>query len=114
MKKPKLPEWYWSHGLHDANILSATIKEKNGVPCLVVTLDCDGSLGEQDITEIRFYQCKIKTPCFNLDLLTGGWWLWDELFQKDGWYKLILEFDTENCNRKTLDFTFHHAEVLRG
>ena len=79
-KENKVPEWYWNHGLHDANIIYATKKESDWNPddnCLIFKIDCDGAMFEADITEIRFYNFKIKTNDFDINLLNGGWWLSD-------------------------------------
>ena len=118
MKQNKLvePEWYWSQGLHDANIISATEKVLDwgtGDKCLILELDCNGALFESDITQIRFYNTVIKTNSFDLSLLCGGWWLCDELLFDQKCYRLKLEFDTEECITKHLDFTFSRAEVMR-
>lgn len=110
------PEWYWVHGLHDAKILSAAIKGPKWNPdenCLTIELNCDAAMFEADITEIRFYNCKVKTEDFDFDLLQGGWWLSDELLKKGDHYLFELEFDTEACKRKYLKMTFDDAEVFR-
>ena len=111
-----LPEWYWKHGLHDANIISATKKESDWNPtdnCLILKIDCDGALGEADITEIRFYNYKIKTSDFDISLLNGGWWLSDEIVTKSDCYSLDLKFDTAKCKTKHLEISFRRAEVIR-
>ena len=46
-KENKVPDWYWTHGLHDANIISATKKESDWNPddnCLIFKIDCDGAM----------------------------------------------------------------------
>ena len=51
------PEWYWTHKLHDANIISATEKESKWNPtdnCLILKIDCNGAFLDADITEVRF------------------------------------------------------------
>ena len=111
-----LPEWYWKHGLHDANIISATKKESGWNPtdnCLILKIDCDGALFEADITEIRFYNYKIKTSDFDISLLNGGWWLSDEIATKGDHYFLDLKFDTAKCKTKHLEISFRRAEVIR-
>lgn len=111
-----LPEWYWKHGLHDANIISATKKESDWNPtdnCLILKIDCDGALFEADITEIRFYNYKFKSGYYDINLLNGGWWLYDEITKKGTYYFLDLEFDTSECKRKHLEITFQRAEVIR-
>ena len=110
------PEWYWNHGLHDANIISATKKESDWNPddnCLIFKIDCDGAMFEADITEIRFYNFKIKTNDFDINLLNGGWWLSDEVYEKGNHYFLDLKFDTAKCKTKHLELAFKKAEVIR-
>lgn len=111
-----LPEWYWTHGLHDANIISTAKKESNRNPedhCLIFKIDCEGAMFETDITEIHFYQYKVITEDFNLSWLNGGWWLSDELVKKGDRYLLDLKFDTAKCKTKHLVIAFKRAEVIR-
>lgn len=110
------PDWYWTHGLHDANIISAIKKESNWNPadnCLILKIDCEGALLEADITEIRFYNFKIVTGDFDINLLNGGWWLSDELSKKGDRYLLELKFDTIKCKTKVIQIVFKRAEVIR-
>ena len=112
----QFPEWYWTHGLHDANIVSVMKKGSDWNPrdnCLILKIDCDGALFETDITEIRFYNYKIKTSDFDVNLLNGGWWLSDEVVTKGDHYLLDLKFDTAKCKTKHLEITFSRAEVIR-
>ncbi|MGN0475436.1 MAG: hypothetical protein ACI4IJ_10125 [Acutalibacteraceae bacterium] len=111
-----LPEWYWSHGLHDANIIVATKKQSNWNPndnCLILKISCDGALSVADITEIRFYNFKFKSGFFDINLLNGGWWLSDEILKKGDHYLLDLKFDTAECKTKHLEMAFQRAEVIR-
>lgn len=111
------PDWYWTHGLHDANIISATIKQSNWNPtdnCLILKIECEGALFEADITEIRFYNFKFKTGGFDINLLNGGWWLSDELSEIDNHYSLELKFDTIKCKTKVIQIIFKRAEVIRS
>ncbi len=110
------PQWYWSRGLHDARIVSATVKESAWNPDdtrLILEIDCDGALFEKDITEICFYNFKIKTTEFDFSLLNGGWWLSDELVVKGDHYFLDVKFDTAKCKTKHIEFTFSKAKVKR-
>lgn len=111
------PSWYWTHGLHDAKIVSVTQKNSNWNPtdnCLILKIDCDGALFESDIAEIRFYNFKILTSGFDISTLNGGWWLSDELSQKGCQYLLKLKFDTAKCKTKMLEMIFNRAEVVRN
>ncbi len=114
--KNNVPTWYWTYGLHDAHIVSATIKESAWNPAdkqLILNIDCDGVVGESNITQIRFKNFKTKPADFELSLLTGGWWLWDELENKGDHYLLELRFDTKKCKRKNVVLIFDSAEVIR-
>ena len=116
-KRNKLPDWYWTRDLHDANIISAAIKESDWDPsdnCLILKIDCKGALFERDITEIRFYKFRILTTGFNMNDLNGGWWLSDELTQRGDRYYLDLRFDTKECKTRRLEIKFQKAEVIRG
>lgn len=76
-------------------------------------IDCEGAMFEQNITEIRFYNFKILTDGFDLQVLNGGWWLSDELTQKGDRYLLSLRFIIAKCKTKRFDFQFRRAEVKR-
>lgn len=48
-KKTRLPDWYWSKGLHDAKILSVSKKEVSWDPSdnsLIFKIDGDGAMFE--------------------------------------------------------------------
>ncbi len=114
--KNQIPEWYWVHGLHDANIVSVIKTESDRNPddnALILKIDCEGALFEADITEIRFYNYRIKTDDFDISLLNGGWWLSDELCDKGNRYLLELKFDTAKCKTKVAQISFKRAEVIR-
>ena len=92
-------------------------KESNWNPddnCLILKIDCEGALFEADITEIRFYNYKIKTNDFDMSLLNGGWWLSDELCDNGNDYLLELKFDTAKCKTKVIQISFKRAEVIRN
>ena len=110
------PHWYWTHGLHDANIISVAKKESDWGPddnCLILKIDCEGALFESDITEIRFYNYRIKADDFDLTLLKGGWWLSDEIQKKGDRFLLDLKFATAKCKTKHVEIVFQCAEVIR-
>ena len=116
-KRNNFPEWYWSHGLHDANIVSATKKESDWSVddySLILKIDCEGALFETNITEIHFYNYKILTSNFDINVLNGGWWLSDELTSKDDGYLLNLTFDTKKCETRNLKIRFQKIKVIRS
>lgn len=110
------PEWYWIRGLHDAKIISAIINESDWNPInenLMLKMNCHGAMYEQDIDEISFYDIKFLTEGFDETLLNGSWWIADELTENDDIYVLKLDFDTADCIRETVQFTFKRAKVSR-
>jgi hypothetical protein len=111
------PEWYWTRGLHDAKIISVEKKESeldSLDKSLVLKIDCDGAMFENRITEIRFKRIKIKPSNFDIDLLNGGWWLYDKLSVEGNHYLLDLKFDTKECEEKRVEFVFECAEVIKS
>ena len=116
MKTKKLPEWYWSRGLHDAKIVSVEVKESDWNPkdnYLIFRINGHGAMFEQDIKEIRFYEFRFSKIEFDINSLNGAWWLHDEITEKSGEYHLLLEFDDKNCERETIKIIFKTAEVIR-
>lgn len=116
MKTKKFPEWYWTRGLHDAKIVSVKVKESDLNPndnCLIFKMNGHGAMFEQDITEIRFLEFRFNKENFNINLLNGAWWLYDEITEKSGEYHLLLEFDDKNCQREIVKIIFKAAEVIR-
>ena len=114
-----VPDWYWSHGLHDAIILSvseipcqANRKIKN---CLQFSLDSSHALMTQAIRKISFYNYKILTPEIDINELRQPWWMNDRLIRMpDGRYQLCI--DLESTKRKhrhrqfCLEFEFADVE----
>ena len=116
MVKSNISEWYWSRGLHDAKIISATVKESDwddADNCLIFKLDCDGALFEADITEIRLYKFNVLTLGFKMDDFNGGWWIHDEIIPKGNHYVIDLKFDTKKCKTRRVEIRFQKAEVIR-
>ena len=116
MKTEKLPEWYWTRGLHDAKIVSVEVKESDWNPkdnCLIIKINGHGAMFEQDIIEICFFKFRFNKENFDINLLNGAWWLHDEITEKSGEYHLLLEFDDKNCERETIKIIFKTAEVIR-
>lgn len=111
----RLPEWYWTPGLHDAKIISATKTGSDGNDdnCLIFKIDCKGAMFEADITEIRFYNYIIKSNNFDVSLLNDGWWLSDVLSKKGDHYYLDVKFETSKRKTRHLEFTFQRAETIR-
>ncbi len=68
-EKPKLPEWYWHRGLHDAKIVRIEKLElpydyKQRIPirnCFVVHMDSKQAMFDTSVREIRLFNYKILT-----------------------------------------------------
>ncbi len=116
-----LPEWYWTRGLHDANIISVSelqlvpnYKEKNPkFNCFEIELDCNNAIYERNIKRIRLFNYKIKTNDFDKSLLNGGWWLTDEIINKGDYYLLDVKFETAKCKTRHFEIAFKQAKVIR-
>lgn len=116
------PDWYWKKGLHDAEVLSITETELNpdcSLPnpkynCLEICLDAEGTMFEQDIRKIRFYNYKIKECDVPFSRPEKLWWMHDDLTQiSDKRYMSEIEFENAKGRRKKLIITYEIAEVER-
>lgn len=119
------PEWYWSLGLHDAQITSIEemefefdyeqlIADKKGYNSNLLTLkiDAEGAIYDQAVTQIRLFNYKILSGNIPKDSKKEVWWLGDILDCHDGYYTLDIDWTycrlTENVKIK-----FERAEVDR-
>ena len=118
----QFPDWYWAHGLHDAEILSVCELElspdwKSETPrrnCLEICLDSSGALYERDIRKICLYNYKIKTPEINISALQKPWWMGDTITQlPDRRYLLEIKIETANGKHKQFAVEFEIPEVIR-
>ena len=116
------PEWYWSYGLHDAEILNIQRKELLAdynfkdpkYNRMEILLDCAGSLGEADVTKIIIYNHKIISDSLPKCEQCNVWWIGDKLSKtSEDYYKLELEFADESDKRYFPIITFQTAEVIR-
>ena len=120
------PSWYWSQGLHDAKILSATPLElppdwKSPIPrynCLEFAIDAKGAMFDQRVRKIALYNYKILTPEFDLCKLSGAWWYGDTLtVEAEGKYRLELHYQLPGSHYArdyTVELRFSEAEVERS
>ena len=119
------PSWYWSQGLHDAKILSATPLElppdwKAHTPrynCLELTFDASGAMYDTKVTKITLYNYKLLTPDFDLGNLSGAWWYGDILtVEAEGKFRLELHYQLPGSHYArdyTVELRFAEAEVER-
>lgn len=113
------PSWYWSKGLHDAQIickLPCTI-EYTRLPksnlqirnCLELHLDSSKAMFDSTIKLLRFYNFKEITPGADVD----GWWWESDSIAKVG-NKFILEINLFRLmNRHKYIVQFESCDVLR-
>ena len=108
-----LPQWYWSKGLHDAELLEARLEEST----LTLRLDSRGALMQNDIREIRFYGCRLKTPLPQPGRRCHVYWLGDTLTPLlYGQWKLNVTFEVlarGQTERQTLIAIFETAETVK-
>ena len=111
IQNPKLPDWYWTRGLHDAVVLSVISREN----CLEICLDSTNAMLERDIKKISLFNYKIQTPEVKLSELTNVWWLRDNIQTLPN-HRYLLEIIFENGKRKRKSFTvlFKNASIERG
>lgn len=84
------PQWYWSRGLHDAELLEARLEEST----LTLVLDSRGAVMQNDIREIQFYGCRLKTPLPQPGRKCHVYWLGDTLTPLPyGQWKLSVTFE---------------------
>ena len=111
IQNPKLPDWYWTRGLHDAVVLSVISREN----CLEICLDSTNAMLERDIKKISLFNYKIQTPEVPLAELENTWWLRDHLqVLSNHRYLLEIVFETGRRKRKTLTVLFKTASIERG
>lgn len=118
----QFPQWYWEHGLHDAEILSISELElepdwksqNRHYNCFEITLDAKGALFETDIKKIRFYNYKLKSDPIDISSLKAVWWLQDTLTQiSDTRYNLHLVLEGVKRHHFFIDINFESADVER-
>lgn len=118
----QFPDWYWKHGLHDAELLSVSKLEfepdyrmkpckRN---CFEMDLDSKGAIYEQDIQKIALYNYKIKTLELDLNSYKKLWWMGDDIKELDNKkYLSEIEFESDNRERITFIIEFEFAEITR-
>ena len=113
----ELPEWYWTYGLHDAQILSFSELElptdwKTKTPrynCLEIMLDTEGA--RTQIRKIEFYNYSYKSDV-NVKEIEKPWWMGDTLTHlPNGRFSLYVEIEDAKGKRYTFTITFDDARV---
>lgn len=115
------PEWYWSHGLHDAEIVEANDLQlspdyKQTTPllnCLELVIDARGTLFDTSIRKISLYNYKILSGSIEELKEKKIWWISDTIQSSDSNFLLNIEFEKPNGDRFTLQIEFLTAVVER-
>ena len=124
-EKPKLPEWYWHRGLHDAKIVRIEKLElpydyKQRIPtrnCFVVHMDSKQAMFDTSVREIRLFNYKILTADLSSPDIEGTYWITDQLTEENG--KYVLQVELQKCGRNStynfiLKIRFESAEIIRN
>jgi len=124
-EKPRLPEWYWNRGLHDAKIVRIEKLElpydyKQRIPtrnCFVVHIDSKQSMFDTSVREIRLFNYKILTADLPTSDIEGTHWITDQLTEENG--KYVLQVELQNSGKKSrynflFKIRFESAEIIRN
>ena len=124
-EKPKLPEWYWNRGLHDAKIVRIEKLElpydyKQRIPtrnCFVFHLDSKQAMFDTSVREIRLFNYKILTADLSSTDVEGTYWITDQLTEENG--KYVLQVELQNCGKNSrcnflFKIRFESAEIIRN
>ena len=118
-----LPDWYWKHGLHDAEIID--IKEYNRPDKLLrasdynylqIRLNCSNALYENDITALHFYNYRVISGNYNslMKEAVGSWWFSDEpTVLDDGTIKIMLVLKDKNNNDLKYIIQCDRVKIIR-
>ena len=118
----QFPDWYWKHGLHDAEILSISelefipdyIEKNPGFNCLEIALNSKNAIYERDIQTIRLYNYKIKTPDVKLNCADKRWWISDAIKDLNNQqYSLDIEIESASGSRDHFIVEFEIPEIER-
>ena len=119
------PFWYWTQGLHDAQVLRAETfeipfnkarKQYYDCSCLKLHLDSSGALLDRFVKSITFYNCKILVDNSHLGgyqkgSIDGCYWMQDILKYENG--KYVLDISLLGRDDFLFRIRFDDAEVER-
>ncbi len=114
------PDWYWVHGLHDAEILEANElklppdwkSDKSKWNCLELVLDAKGAR-ESNVRKILLYNYKILSGNISNLKEKKVWWMGDTISYENDKYILNIEFENTNGEKFALKIEFEIAETKR-
>ncbi|MCM1365559.1 MAG: hypothetical protein NC122_10700 [Faecalibacterium sp.] len=114
-----VPEWYWTNGLHDAEIISIKEIELSGdhgedYNCMEIELDSEGALFESDIIKIALFNYKLKSSPVKLSDYGKLWWMDDIIsILPNNRFKLYIDLCSLKENNIPLHVTFSRAEIFK-
>lgn len=116
------PDWFWSLGLHDAEVIDISIQEispdySNPLPLynyMSIKLDSEHAIYERDITEIKFYNYKLKGFEAKLPTEFPLFWMTETLEKiSENRFEIKIELVTERNKHRFIHMTFQTAQVFR-
>ena len=113
----QFPEWYWTRGLHDAEIisfkqmsLSTDWKSKNPrYNCLEICFNSSGAMTK--LKRIEFYNYSLKME-FDINTIEKPWWMGDNLTRlADGRFLLDITVEDAKGKKHFFSVSFEDIEV---
>ena len=107
------PAWYWPKGLHDAQVLNASMQDG----ALTLQLDSGNAMFDDAVEMITFFGARLKTKLPEPTKKSPVYWLSDELLELpfDQW-KLTVKlerFDGRKTINESMVVIFSNAETKR-
>ena len=101
MREPcEYPGWYWPKGLHDAEVLEASMQDDT----LVLRIDSRNAMYDNLVEQIVFLDARLKTPLPAPTKRKPVYWIWDELTELPfGQWKLHIQLETGFSRGKAVD-----------
>lgn len=108
------PGWYWVRGLHDAQILEASMQDDT----LTLCIDSGNAMFDNTLERITFLGARPKTPLPAPTKKEPVYWLWDELTELPfGQWKLHIQLETGFSRGKIVEepmmIVFQNAIITR-
>lgn len=106
--KDVIPQWYWTRGLHDAEIVDVCEKYDRENVNMLITLDSRFAMFESTIESIELvnYEC----DC-DLNFMKDCIWIEDQLLLDDGGYTLNVTLQ-KGSEFFDVQITFENAIVI--
>ena len=108
------PAWYWPMGLHDAEVLEASMQDDT----LVLRIDSRNAMYDNFVEQIVFLDARLKTPLPAPTKRKPVYWIWDELTELPfGQWKLHIQLETGFSRGKIVEepmmIVFQNAIITR-